>query len=347
MTDLRIGTSGWSYPSGPGTWNGIFYPHGRTVGGRKFDELAFYAEHFDTVEVNVTFYRLPDPEMTRKWAERTPGGFEFAVKLFQKFTHPAMYEKTVRQGSRAESDLLVIPSASLGDADAFKAAIDPLARAGKLGPLLAQFPPSFRNTPEAQAYLDWLREAFRGYPLAVELRHRSWSDHAAETIALLGSLGAAWAQIDEPKFRFSIRQDHLPNLRGLYYMRLHGRNADTWWTHDHPDERYNYLYSPQEVSSIRDTIAAVRRLVQKVYVFANNHFAAKAVANAATLKHELGEPVPGSYSKEMLDRYPFLRGFVEAAPGFGPPHEPSARARSKKKGKQQEGPAGGADTPEE
>src|SRR3954468_21289911 len=91
-SDPRIGTSGWNYPSGKGTWNGVFYPpsRGRAKG---FDELAFYAEHFDTVEVNSTFYGQPRPEVTRGWATRTPPGFEFSVKLYQKFTHPRMFKE--------------------------------------------------------------------------------------------------------------------------------------------------------------------------------------------------------------------------------------------------------------
>src|SRR5215831_4903911 len=86
--DLRIGTSGWNYPSGRGTWNGIFYPNRR---GRGFDELSYYAEHFNTVEVNSTFYRMPEPAMSARWIERTPADFLFSVKLYQKFTHPDMY----------------------------------------------------------------------------------------------------------------------------------------------------------------------------------------------------------------------------------------------------------------
>ena len=88
MSEVRIGTSGWSYPRGAGTWNGIFYPAGPAGRGRgaKFDELAFYAEHFNTVEINSTFYRVPTADTSRSWVERTPTDFEFSLKLFQKFT---------------------------------------------------------------------------------------------------------------------------------------------------------------------------------------------------------------------------------------------------------------------
>src|SRR3954463_3873273 len=95
--DLRIGTSGWSYPSGRGTWNGVFYPpsRGRAKG---FDELSFYAEHFNTVEVNSTFYGQPRAAVSRTWADRTPPGFEFSIKLYQKFTHPKMFKETFAKG---------------------------------------------------------------------------------------------------------------------------------------------------------------------------------------------------------------------------------------------------------
>ena len=136
--------------------------------------------------------------------------------------------------------------------DELRAAIDPLASAGKLGALLAQFPASFKNEPDSSAYLAWLLEQFHDYPVALELRHRSWSDQPAETLQLLAAFGAAWAQIDEPKFRFSIRQDLLPNVRTFYYLRLHGRNAAQWWSHDKSEDRYNYLYSAEELQPFAD-----------------------------------------------------------------------------------------------
>ncbi len=316
MGEIRVGTSGWSYPSGPGAWTGVFYPAGGTgQGGRKVDELAFYADHFDTVEVNSSFYRPPDPALTTRWAARTPAGFDFSLKLFQKFTHPSMYRHAAGLPERDSDDAPMIPVVGAADVEGFRRAVDPLADAGKLAALLAQFPPSFRCSDETRDYLRWLLEAFRGYPLAVELRHRTWSDQMAATLRLLDAYGAAWTQIDEPKFRFSVRQDYLPNQPGLYYMRLHGRNVDQWWTHDDPAERYNYLYSPVELQDFADTVEAVREVVRKIYVYLNNHFAAKAVANAAALRHALGQPLTGSYPDEMVARYPVLDGLVRTIPG--------------------------------
>ncbi len=305
MADIRVGTSGWNYPTGQGTWNGIFYPTQparRPRGSKKFDELRFYAQHFDTVEINSTFYRVPAVATARSWAERTPAGFEFSLKLYQKFTHPKMFEKAT--GGDA---------GSLGqrDVDEFRAAIDPIARAGKLGALLAQFPPSFKDDAESRAYLEILLEQFRGYRVAVELRHRSWSDRLRETAELLGEYGAAWTQIDEPKFKLSIRQNLMPNVRTFYYLRLHGRNAAQWWRHDRSEDRYNYLYSPDELKPFAQAAEAASEKVEKAYLYANNHFSAKSVANAAILKHDLGQDLPGEYPPEFLERYPDLKGIVK------------------------------------
>jgi uncharacterized protein YecE (DUF72 family) len=98
-------------------------------------------------------------------------------------------------------------------------------------------------------------------------------------------------QIDEPKFRLSIRQNYLPNVEGFYYMRLHGRNAAKWWTHEKSEDRYDYLYSAQELAPFVETAKAVKHLVKKMYLYTNNHFSAKSVANAAMIKAQLGEPV--------------------------------------------------------
>ena len=306
-SDVRVGTSGWNYPSGEGTWNGIFYPAAgrRPRRSGKFDELRFYAEHFDTVEVNSSFYRIPTPSTARSWAQRTPPGFEFSLKLFQKFTHPEMFHKAT---GADPSDL------DQKDVDEFRAALDPLASAGKLGALLAQFPASFRNEPNTRGYLEWLLERFREYDLAVELRHRSWSDEPLDTLKLLADQGAAWAQIDEPKFRFSIRQDLLANVRTFYYLRLHGRNAAQWWAHEKSEDRYNYCYSPDELEPFAEAARAASREVRKAYLYANNHFSAKAVANAAILKYQLGQDVPGEYSDEMVAEYPDLKGIVKILP---------------------------------
>jgi len=291
--EFRVGTSGWNYPTGRGTWNGIFYPLPEDR-ERGFDELRFYAERFNTVEVNSTFYGQPRANVTLGWVRRTPDGFDFSIKLFQKFTHPGM---AVDPGPVTQDDV-----------DQFKGGIEPVAAAGRLGAVLAQFPPSFHRSPEAEAYLDWLLRTFASYSIAVELRHRSWSDDAAATRALLYAHDASWVQIDEPKFDSSIRQELRPNGREVFYARLHGRNAAQWWDHEEAEDRYNYLYSPAELAPIAQKAREARALVKKVYLYLNNHFSAQSVANATTLRKMLDEPVTARMPAELVERYPELEG---------------------------------------
>jgi len=295
---LRIGTSGWNYPTGKGTWNGIFYP---LPGDRErgFDELRFYSERFNTVEVNSTFYGQPRANAALGWVKRTPPDFEFAVKLYQKFTHPNL---AFDPGPVTQADV-----------DAFKGGIDPLAAAGKLGPVLIQFPSSFQRSQEAVDYLGWLLKTFAGYALAVELRHRSWSDSPG-TMALLDEHQAAWVQIDEPKFSSSIRQDLVGGNAGTYYLRLHGRNAKEWWDHAESEDRYNYFYSTEELEPIVEIVRDVRAIVKKAYLFMNNHFSAQSVANAVTLKKMLDEPITGRLPAEFVERFPDLAGVVATFP---------------------------------
>jgi uncharacterized protein YecE (DUF72 family) len=237
------------------------------------------------------------------------------VKLYQKFTHPKMYrervEKSVPGELRSERDLIAaLAQPNAADLDEFRRGIDPLAGAGKLGALLAQFPASFKYDPVSTDYLAGLLRAFAGYSVAVELRHRSWSDFVGDTLGLLNDHGAAWVQIDEPKFRTSIRQNFLPNVKSFYYLRLHGRNAKDWWRHAHRDDRYNYLYSGDELKEFSETADAARRLVKKSYLYLNNHYSAKSVANAAMIKQQLGEPLDGEYPPEFVEQYPNLADAV-------------------------------------
>jgi uncharacterized protein YecE (DUF72 family) len=317
VSDLRIGTSGWNYPKGKGTWNGVFYPPAR--GRRKdFDELRFYAEHFDTVEVNSTFYGQPRAEVARDWVARTPAGFEFSVKLYQKFTHPRMFAERIERslaGTGADDDTIAaLAQPNAADLDEFKRGIEPLASAGRLGALLAQFPASFKAEARERDYLVALLTTLKDYRVAVELRHRTWSDEMRQTLDLLNAHGAAWTQIDEPKFRLSIRQNYLPNVTTFYYLRLHGRNAAAWWRHSASEDRYNYLYSARELDEFSETVAATRQLVKRTYLYTNNHYSAKSIANAAMIKHQLHEPIEGEYPPEFVERYPDLAGIVDVTP---------------------------------
>ena len=223
--ELYIGTSGWSYPRGEGTWKGYFYPT-----YDKVNELEYYSLFFNTVEVNSSFYRPPSHKTAENWVRRTPKDFLFAVKLWQKFTHPQMYQK-------ATGDYAII---SQDDVEVFLDGIKPLYQSGRLGALLSQFPPSFKNDEYGQQILQAVIRTFAHYHLAVELRHKSWSDDE-NTARLLKESNVAWVQIDEPKFRFSIAAE-VPVTADMAYFRFHGRNAEAWWQ-GNSETRYKYFYS--------------------------------------------------------------------------------------------------------
>ena len=268
---IYIGTSGWFYPKGEGTWKGYFYP------GGKINELEYYSQFFNTVEINSSFYRPPDPGFVYNWARRVPPGFLFTVKLWQKFTHPGMYKEATGQ------DAVIAQS----DVDLFKKCLEPLVKAGKLGALLAQFPPSFKNDNHGRQILGAVAKAFGEYPLAVELRHRSWSD-AESTADFLRENNMAWVQIDEPKFSTSVAAE-VPVTADMAYFRFHGRNARDWWSGD-TETRYRYLYSAEEIDRLAERVKAAGEKARILFAFFNNHWQAYAPRNANDLKKALRLP---------------------------------------------------------
>jgi uncharacterized protein YecE (DUF72 family) len=269
---LYIGTSGWSYPKGEGTWSGYFYPNG------KIDELSYYSQYFNTVEINSSFYRPPNPGYVYNWTRKVPPGFLFSVKLWQKFTHPKMFSEAT--GSDA--------AISLADIDIFKKSIEPLVKSGKMGVLLAQFPPSFKNDDFSRQILRAVIKAFSEYRLAIELRHRSWSDDP-NTAKLLAEGNACWVQIDEPRFESSIARQ-LPLTSDTAYFRFHGRNAEKWWRGD-SETRYKYLYSAEEIKELAQKVAAVNQKAKLTFAFFNNHWQGYAPRNAINMIKALKLPV--------------------------------------------------------
>jgi len=271
LTGIYIGTSGWSYPAGEGSWNGTFYPPGTK------NELQYYSQFFKTVELNSTFYRPPAAAYARQWARRTPEDFIFTVKLWQKFTHPKMYES-------ATGEAAVISQA---DVSLFQKGIAPLVESGKLGALLAQFPPSFKNDDNGKQVLTAVLKTFGDYRLAVELRHRSWSDDTG-TMTLLHQHNAAWVQIDEPKFASSIARE-LPETGDIAYFRFHGRNAANWWQ-GNSETRYKYLYSEAEMAELSQKVKAASDSARLVFAFFNNHWKGYAPRNAVDMMKSLELP---------------------------------------------------------
>jgi uncharacterized protein YecE (DUF72 family) len=268
---IYIGTSGWSYPKGEGTWTGHFYPAGR------INELEYYSQFFNTVEVNSSFYRPPDPGYVHNWVKRVPDDFLFTVKLWQKFTHPKMF-------AEATGEVAVI---SQRDVDQFQQSLEPLAKSGKLGALLAQFPPSFKNDKYGQQILAAIIRTFGQYRLAVELRHRSWSDDT-DLARLLRDNNVSWVHIDEPKFQSSIAAE-VPITADMAYFRFHGRNVEMWWRGD-SETRYQYLYSPDEINELAGKVKAVSTRARYTFVMFNNHWQGYAPRNAVDMKKALQLP---------------------------------------------------------
>jgi uncharacterized protein YecE (DUF72 family) len=296
IRSLLIGTSGYSYAGAPPKgWTGVFYP---AVKPKGFDELEYYSQIFNTVEINNTFYRPPSPAVAERWADKTPQDFSFAVKVWQKFTHP-------KKISRNKSDEHWEP-ATQKDFDDFRAGIRPLAEAGKLGALLLQYPAGFHWSPENVETVEHTLRWFYDYPKVVELRHKSWSEHG-QMRALFEENRAGGVLIDEPKFATSIRQD-APPTGEIFYFRAHGRNAKAWWNAKESWERYDYLYSRDEIKSHAQRIktAASAPGVKKAFAFYNNHARANAAANAIMLSQELGVRLKAMPAEAMVANFPQL-----------------------------------------
>lgn len=268
-SDINIGTSGWSYPKGEGTWNGHFYPKGAK------DELTYYSRFFNTVEINSSFYYPINPDYACNWVKKVPDGFLFTVKLWQKFTHPSMYREATGEEAVISSEDVAI----------FNKGIEPLATTGKLGAILAQFPPSFKNDKYGKQILSAVIRTFDKHHLAVELRHRSWSDDS-NTAKLFKENNATWVQIDEPGFSSSISKD-LPVTSDLAYFRFHGRNKDNWWT-GNSETRYKYLYSLEEIQELSNKVGEASVKSRLTFAFFNNHWQGYAPRNAIDLQRSLG-----------------------------------------------------------
>ena len=281
---FRIGPSGWSYAD----WNGVLYPQPRPRG---FQPLRHIADLFNAVEVNSSFYRVPSAAMTERWSALVPADFRFAFKLTQDFTH-----------RRTE-----FPAP--GVVTAFQDALRPLRASGRLGPVLAQFPWSFRYSDENAAWLQRVRAALPDDALFVEVRHASWASDAG--LAALRAAGGV-CNIDQPQLRDCLGPTaHAFGARA--YVRLHGRNAAHWFAEGQPAyERYNYLYSAAELEEWTARLRALAALTEEVYVFANNHFRAQAVVNALELRATL-EGGQARVPAELLRAYPRLAAIAQPA----------------------------------
>ena len=255
---LRIGPAGWSYPD----WSGFVYPSRRS---KNFHEATFLAQFFDTIEINTSFYQPIRPDHAAGWIERVAANpsFLFTAKLWQRFTHE--------------------PSATANDERDVRAGFDVLREAGKLGAVLLQFPFSFHKSPETAAHLSALLKRFADYSLVVELRHSSWQTQ--DTLDFLREHNAGFCNIDQPVIGNSVTPS-AQSTSSVGYVRFHGRRYDTWFSDDPQlpaHERYNYLYSPDELQPWVSRIREVEQTTRSTFVVTNNHYQGKGVVNALQL----------------------------------------------------------------
>ena len=308
MAEIRIGTCSWADEALSKHW----YPKDVAPG----DRLTWYADHFDTVEVDSTYYRLPVPEMVERWAERTPDGFTMHVKAFGLMTRHPVKKEALPTDLRDEA-----PLDDKGRVDRpprefrakvfsrFLDALEPLRAAGKLGGILFQFPSYVVRRDASLDYIRWAREQLGDDEMLVEFRHVSWFDdeHREETLRFLEEIGATHVIVDAP--RIDAAKNVVPTVLALtsptLYVRFHGRNAATWNKRGgSAAERFDYLYSEDE---LREWVGPLRELsgqAEQAYAFFNNNATspdgrggrvAQAAANAAELRKLLqAEKVPAA-----------------------------------------------------
>ena len=251
--------------------------------GSRFDHLAYLASFFDTIEINSPFYRIPPPTHAKSWVRRVSSNsdFKFTSKVYRSFTH--------ERGALSNDEIT-----------AFRHYLDPLLDSGRLGAILLQFPWSFRNDDESRQHLEKLFAALAPYPKALEVRHATFQND--EFIRWLDDHGVAWVNVDQPLFHESVKPAETAT-GPLAYVRLHGRNYEKWFAHAESWERYNYLYSRDELEPWVDRIKAMATN-KDTYVITNNHFRGQAIVNAGDLKEALGQDakVPPALRETYPDR---------------------------------------------
>jgi uncharacterized protein YecE (DUF72 family) len=312
VSRVRVGICSWADPALIEA--GTFYP---TKSMSAEARLRFYAGVFDVVEVNASYYAIPDVLTVRRWAERTPPGFVFHVKAWSLMTghHPrsqalpadvqAVLPARARRSQRGEILADDVPPEGLDAAfRLFRAALRPLEDAGKLGYVLFQFAPWVHYAPARLEYLASLPERLPGWTLAAEFRHRSWfPDHADETLRALRAARLAHVVTDAPAVAGAM--PHVTAVTGpTAVLRLHGRNAEGWLRQlrgEEPSvrEKYDYLYSDAELAALVPEIGGLAEESEEVFVSFNNNNRDYPVRNALALRRLLGQRDAGD---EVLQR---------------------------------------------
>jgi len=278
---VRLGTCSFADEGLVKAW----YPRGvSTPKGR----LAYYAERFDTVEVDSPFYHLPDPAVTGRWAQRTPPEFVFHVKAHATMTH---HEPAEQAQAFAE----------------FRTSLEPLELSGKLRGILLQYHPRFVKSEEAKEELSRVRALLEPLVPLIEFRHRSWleEDERADTFSFLERQGLAYVSVDAPRTRAS---NVLPAVAAathrVAYVRFHGRNARTWNIKAEKSwQRFDWMYSAEELAEWVERLGRLADDVDEVYAMFNNNrddFAPHSAAILRGLLDEAGIPAAGGIEPPPL-----------------------------------------------
>jgi uncharacterized protein YecE (DUF72 family) len=292
---ILIGTASWSDPG--------FVQHWYPKGMRAHERLGWYAQQFEMVEVNSTFYSVPDLRMVKRWCAATPDQFTFDVKLHQLFSFHSTPAKLLPPDLqlRAESDGKgkVTPTPDLEKAmlDLFLRSMSVLRSAGKLGVLLLQLSPAFSPRVHKLEELEHLTEKLRDYRLAIEFRNRNWAigDQLHATINFLRERNVAFVNVDAPASdHFTIIPSELNEITNpdLAYLRLHGRNARAYITGKTVAARFNYDYKKDEIAEVAKRSERLARDAREVHVVFNNNALDYAPRAAARLRAALGQIVP-------------------------------------------------------
>jgi uncharacterized protein YecE (DUF72 family) len=288
---IHVGTSSWADPGFVEEW----YPPGLPAR----DRLPWYARHFDAVEVNSTFYALPAARTVARWVELTPPQFTFDVKLHRLLSRhaasldslPKELRADARTGPRGRVQLSARLEAAL--ADAVLEAVAPLADAGKLATFLLQLSPAFAPREHALDELAPLLERLAPHPVAIELRHRSWTkrERLEDVLAWMEQHGAAWVGVDAPagkQVTIMPPVDAVTNPR-VAYLRAHGRNAEGYVRGRSVAERFAYSYADEELEEIGARARELARTAEEVRLHFNNNRGADAPVAAERMRELLGQ----------------------------------------------------------
>jgi uncharacterized protein YecE (DUF72 family) len=271
---IRVGVCSWADE----TLTKVWYPKGIKSGEER---LRYYAERFDVVEANSTYYRLPDPHLVENWTARTPEDFTMHVKAFGVMTrHPVKIDQL-------PTDLRDVPTDARGRVDRppreyraevfrrFHDALEPLRSTGKLGGILMQFPPYIVYKPASLEYLEWSQEQLGGDEMMVEFRHASWLDeeHRADTLRFLEDHRMTHVIVDAPQTGGkNVSPTVVAATSDTGYIRFHGRNAETWNKRTgSAAERFDYFYSEDELHEWVPRLRELAGETKTVYAMFNNN----------------------------------------------------------------------------